>query len=364
LDISNNELGALLLPEGWTKKHAQSQEEYDAHAQAGAWYEHVDGRWQKEDLSMPLGVITLATAIKDMGALSTANVMGNNIGKEMISVLQEIMHSKPNLVSLCGIADDATEADLSGLGMDADDAIILASELPDKRALSSLNLASNNLGSIVGWVHHPGNVDEYKFIHSDGRHQKQLPEGEEMGEPEGLIAIANAIPDMRALTRLDVSDNGMCGWRSDTVSSSTPRQYEGLISLLGSISTLQQLDLSSNNIGADGATHVADAIRDNGALSFLNLAENNLGEWTLPEGWRFGHHGDYSGDEFYKHTDGREIKEGVPEGSKQEGIIAVANAIPDMGALIKLDIGSNHIGAEQERNLQRICVAGGIELAK
>jgi hypothetical protein len=30
------------------------------------------------------------------------------------------------------------------------------------------------------------------------------------------------------------------------------------------------------------------------------------------------------------------------------------------GALIKLDIG--YIGAEQERDLQRICVTGGIEL--
>jgi hypothetical protein len=36
----------------------------------------------------------------------------------------------------------------------------------------------------------------------------------------------------------------------------------------------------------------------------------------------------------------------------------------DNGALIKLDISSNHIGAEQERDLQCICVAGGIELAK
>jgi hypothetical protein len=60
--------------------------------------------------------------------------MGNIIGKEMLSKIQEIMRSKPNLVSLCGIADDATEADFSGLGMDADGAIILASELPDKRA--------------------------------------------------------------------------------------------------------------------------------------------------------------------------------------------------------------------------------------
>jgi hypothetical protein len=32
--------------------------------------------------------------------------------------------------------------------------------------------------------------------------------------------------------------------------------------------------------------------------------------------------------------------------------------------LIKLDISSNYIGAEQERVLQRICVASGIDLAK
>jgi hypothetical protein len=42
----------------------------------------------------------------------------------------------------------------------------------------------------------------------------------------------------------------------------------------------------------------------------------------------------------------------------------LAVGLRDNGALIKLDIDSNHIGAEQERDLQRICVAGGIELAK
>jgi hypothetical protein len=46
------------------------------------------------------------------------------------------------------------------------------------------------------------------------------------------------------------------------------------------------------------------------------------------------------------------------------GITALANAIPDMGALIKLDISGNDIGGEQEGELQRICVASGIELAK
>jgi hypothetical protein len=55
----------------------------------------------------------LAVGIKGNVALSIVNVIGNSIGKEMLSKLQEIMRSKPNLVSLCGVADDATEADLS-----------------------------------------------------------------------------------------------------------------------------------------------------------------------------------------------------------------------------------------------------------
>jgi hypothetical protein len=42
----------------------------------------------------------------------------------------------------------------------------------------------------------------------------------------------------------------------------------------------------------------------------------------------------------------------------------IANDISDNGALTKLDISWNDIGAEQEGGLQRICVAGGIELAK
>jgi hypothetical protein len=42
----------------------------------------------------------------------------------------------------------------------------------------------------------------------------------------------------------------------------------------------------------------------------------------------------------------------------------LAVGIKDNGALTKLDISSNDIDAEQEGSLQRICAAGGIELAK
>ena len=77
-----------------------------------------------------------------------------------------------------------------------------------------------------------------------------------------------------------------------------------------------------------------------GALSVLNLASNNLGGLVLPKGWTE----DYDSDEdteVYKHTDGREQKE--DPGSKPEGIIALANAIPDMGAMTSLNLASNNI---------------------
>jgi hypothetical protein len=125
-----------ILPEGWTID--------------GAGWSDPQGNYRSTSEGPPpgsnsSGVIALANAIPDMGALSVTNVMGNKIGKEQLAKLQEIMRSKPSLVSLCGIADAATGADLSGLKMDADDAIVLASELLDKGTMTSLNLASNEL---------------------------------------------------------------------------------------------------------------------------------------------------------------------------------------------------------------------------
>jgi hypothetical protein len=40
----------------------------------------------------------------------------------------------------------------------------------------------------------------------------------------------------------------------------------------------------------------------------------------------------------------------------------LAVGISNNGALIKLDISNNYIGAEQKGSLQRICVASGIDL--
>jgi hypothetical protein len=97
------------------------------------------------------------------------------------------------------------------------------------------------------------------FKHADGRQQKEDP-----SKPEGIIAIANAIPGM-------------------------------------------------------------------GALSILNLASNGLGELVLPEGWTYDTPGYDSRKWQYTHTDGRAQK---PHPGNPEGIIAIADAISDMGALV------------------------------
>jgi hypothetical protein len=106
------------------------------------------------------------------------------------------------------LSRDETELDFSGQNLGAGDAVLIANDISDMGALSVLNLASNNLGALVlpeGWTKNYGVVDgKYGsvFTHADGTKQMEHP-----GKPEGIIALANAIPDMGALTSLNLSSN-------------------------------------------------------------------------------------------------------------------------------------------------------------
>jgi Ran GTPase-activating protein (RanGAP) involved in mRNA processing and transport len=188
------------------------------------------------------GIIALADAIKDMGTLSIANVMGNMIGKDQLSKLQEIMHSKPNLVSLCGIADDATGAVLSGLGIDADDAAILVSELPDKGALTSLHVGKNN-----------------------------IPE-KEMKE---IMAIAMRMSSMKTLCEVAFKDKTL----TELDVSGKNLGMEGALVVaeyLGSNGALLSLDISSNGLFAEGTKLLAKALESNQTMTSLNISSNYM----------------------------------------------------------------------------------------
>jgi hypothetical protein len=138
---------------------------------------------------------------------------------------------------------------------------------------------------------------------------------------------------------------------------------EVLGEMLKANSVLKELDVSSNNVyqgdPAGFAQGISKGLPGNRALTFLNLANNSLAELVLSKGWTT------TGDGFFdpivfKHADGREQKE--DPGSKPEGIIAIASAIPDMRALSKLDVGDNSIPPAEKAQLQGTCDAMGVSL--
>jgi hypothetical protein len=132
----------------------------------------------------------------------------------------------------------------------------------------------------------------------------------------------------------------------------TPEAGKVLSGMLAVNTVLKELDVSSNNweiwgeMMGDGpgfAKELAVGISDNGALTSLNLAQNDLGQMVPPKGWR-AEDGDDQAP--WIHTDGARVEEGMPEGSKPEAIIAVANAIKDMRALTSLNLSSNNLKAK------------------
>ena len=135
-DISNNSLcavGANTLAEALKGNHIMTEFNISNNSLGKVGTSYNDSA----DMS---GINAIIDTIPTMGAIVTVNMMGNKIGKEQHSKLQEMMKAHPTLVSLFGIADEATEADLSGLGMDADDAVVpaKAANLDTEMAIAKL----------------------------------------------------------------------------------------------------------------------------------------------------------------------------------------------------------------------------------
>jgi hypothetical protein len=123
------------------------------------------------------------------------------------------------------------------------------------------------------------------------------------------------------------------------------------ISCLAQLSTISHLDISSCDLGAQGGFHLAGVIKDMSAISSLNLANNNIGQLVLPEGWRAE---DDDGEAPWIHTDGQRVEDGMPGGSTPVGVIALANIIPNMGALSSANLLGNQIPVEQAYELVAI----------
>ena len=95
LNISENNIGELVLPEGWTKGS-------DGYPDYGK-YKHTDGRKQEKAPagSSPDGAIALADAIKNNGALTSLDISLNNLGAEGAKHVAEAIKVNVSSLQLC-----------------------------------------------------------------------------------------------------------------------------------------------------------------------------------------------------------------------------------------------------------------------
>jgi hypothetical protein len=203
------------------------------------------------------------------------NLLLNSIGVDQAKDLVGILKEHPTLKSLCGNKGNETELDMSGKIKGAGDAIMLVPEIIDNEALMKLDISNTN----IGWLVHPewsdtgqgGSWTGKRYKHIDGRKQDEKPEGVEF-KPLGVVAVAAAIKDMGALTKLILKDNAML----------TKAAGKALASALAGNSVLTELDVSDqagsymHDDGPGFVQELAAGISDMRALSILFLKDNRL----------------------------------------------------------------------------------------
>jgi hypothetical protein len=252
------------------------------------------------------------------------------------------------------------EADFSNKGLQAAGAVIVAAWIShkDNGALLSLDMSSNNL-CVQGTKLLAKAIECNQTMTSLNISSNAVTyDGKKSVDMSGVATLADALPTMGALYQLILKDNRLA----------TAEAGVALGEALKCNTVLKELDISGNcwddtahyfgdkGDGPGFAKGISKGLSGNGALSKLIFGgDRYIGDghkWVTPEPATLGL--------------GMAEVDLSNKGLQTAGAIIVAAWIShrDKGALIKLDISGNAIGAEQERDLQRICVANGIELAK
>jgi hypothetical protein len=287
----------------------------------------------------------LALGLKDNHALLSANLLKNDIGIGEARALASILKEHSTLKSLCGNTGNETELDMSAKRLGAAGIIMLAPEIADNGTLSSLNLTKNSMqgveaGKALGDALAVNTV--LKELDLSGTSVDGTFSAQPNMDTAFLVAFAPGLSNNGALLKLLLEDNKLA----------TKEAGKTLAEALAGNSALKELDVSSNNWrqgegeyspwqgdGPGFAQELTVGLRDNGALLVLSLNSNSLGPGggkTLAEGLR--------GNSVIEELNIAD-NELTDSGTDMSGVVAIANAIPGMGAMTKFDISNNMLGA-------------------
>jgi hypothetical protein len=78
-----------------------------------------------------------------MGAISSINLLKNEIPAEQAQELVKIMQAKEKLTTLCGLSRDETELDFSGQYLGAGDVVLITNDISDMRALLTFTFSGD-----------------------------------------------------------------------------------------------------------------------------------------------------------------------------------------------------------------------------
>jgi hypothetical protein len=188
LNLADNKLGELVLPEGWQETGYKK-------------WTHSDGSEAAENTGKPAGIIAIANAIPDMGALLVLSLKGNGLRAEGGRALAELLKDN-QVVTELNIADN----DLClNRGPDMSGIIALADVIPDMRALTSLNVANNKLGGLVDSASNSWTYSSNQWWCNSNTPPAGNKEGYKDAKPVGVILLANAIKDMRNISTVTVN---------------------------------------------------------------------------------------------------------------------------------------------------------------
>jgi hypothetical protein len=204
------------------------------------------------------------------GALTVANLLGNQLDAESAKMLAEVAKQKG--ISLCGIQRDQTTADLSGHALQPPDAILLGSDLSQAVVTGALTfvkqLRGNKLGD-EGW----GAIFAAICSNQDSKIMSVDASSENIG-PAGVKLIAEALRTSvtGALTHVDVRKNNIAGNGAAQLAAAVLDNLK--IEMFNDIpikemraNSLTELDLKRKDVGVEGVMVVAGLIPIMGALT-------------------------------------------------------------------------------------------------
>jgi hypothetical protein len=187
---------------------------------------------------------------QDGGALTSLNLLANDIPVEQAHELVKIMQAKENLTTLCGLRRKETALDFRSQGLGPGDAVLIANDIKDRKGLTSLDISNNAIGCIIpphGWEtgklrYTVDGVVAGRKLHLEGfGRQCFKPSGAAAEEwvftpppntkPEGVVVLVNAIKDMEAMTSLDLSSNMLGAAGGDIVAEAIEVTTKCLIAM-------------------------------------------------------------------------------------------------------------------------------------